>query len=289
MILVTGATGTVGREVVGQLSGREQLRVMARDPRRVTCAGASDEVVAGDYADQESLVRALRGVRAAFVVTTRVGGGDDAAFVTAARAAGVRHLVKLSAAAVRDPLADDFITTWQRDAEDTIRASGLDWTFLRPRSFMSNTLSWAPTIRAEGVVRALYGNAPNASVDPRDIARAAAVALTEPGHEGRAYTLTGPDALSAAQQTKQLAEVLGRPVAFEELGPDRARELWASRYPGPVVEALLHSAERQLAGAKREVDDTVHRLTGRPATSYATWARDHADAFAPQDVPQDAH
>ncbi|MDR3080900.1 MAG: SDR family oxidoreductase [Streptomyces sp.] len=280
MILVTGATGTVGREVARRLSGRHPLRMLVRDPRRVTFAAPAGEVVAGDYGDEASLARALRDVRVAFLVTNRVGGPDDERFVAAARAAGVRHLVKLSAAAVTDPLADDLITRWQRGTEEAIRTSGLDWTFLRPRSFMSNTLGWASGIRSDGVVRALYGNAPNACVDPRDIARAAVRVLTEPGHESKAYVLTGPEPLSGAEQAERLAHVLRRPIRFEEIGPEQAREQWKRRHPAPVADALLASAERQLAGAKAAVDPMLERVTARPATSYATWAADHAQVFA---------
>ncbi|WP_345630332.1 SDR family oxidoreductase [Streptomyces thinghirensis] len=280
MILVTGATGTVGREVARLLAGRFPLRVLARRPERVRITGERVRVVAGDYADRASLDRALTGVRAAFLVTNSPVEPDDERFADAARAAGVRHLVKLSAHAVADPGADDFVTRRQRDNEAAVRASGLDWTFLRPRRFMSNTLSWAGSIRSEGVVRALYGLSPNATVDPRDIAEVAVRALTEPGHEGRSYALSGPEPVSAAQQTAELSEVLGRPLRFEELSRRQAREQLLRRYPRPVADALLDSAVRQLTGAKATVGNTVLEVTGRPARAYRTWARDHAAAFA---------
>lgn len=281
MILVTGATGTVGGEVARLLAATHPLRILARRPERVAVAGPAVEVVAGEYADRDSLDRALKGVRAAFLVTGSIGEPDDVRFVEAARAAGVRHLVKLSALAVTDPAADDLITARQRENESAVRESGLAWTLLRPRAFMTNTLSWARSVREDGVVRALYGDAPNATVDPRDIAEVAALALTEPGaHEGRAYALSGPAAVTAAEQTALLGDALGRPLRFEELGPERARAALLARYPQPVAEALLHSAERQRAGAKAEVSPTIQELTGRPARSYAEWARANAAAFA---------
>ncbi|MEV0415811.1 SDR family oxidoreductase [Streptomyces sp. NPDC050448] len=279
MLLVTGATGTVGREVVRRLPAELPVRVMARDPERVTGASATAELVRGDYRDPASLVRALRGVGTAFLVTSRVGGDDDAGFVHAARSAGVRRVVKLSAAAVEDSGADDLITRWQRGNEELLRRSGMEWTLLRPRAFMSNALSWAASVRSDHVVRALCGASGNACIDPRDIADVAVHALTGGGHAGRAYTLTGPEAITAAEQTAQLSELLGRPLRFEELGPEQARTALGERYPRDLVEALLAGAERQRAGAKARVDPTVPALLGRPARCFRGWARDHLSAF----------
>ncbi|MFH0180164.1 NAD(P)H-binding protein [Streptomyces cacaoi] len=281
MILVTGATGTVGGEVVRRLPAGVRLRLMARDPAKVTGAPPAAEIVAGDYGDPLSLARALTGVHAAFLVTTRAGGGDDAAFAAAARQAGVRRLVKLSAAAVLDPGAGDFITRWQRAGEEQLRGCGLEWTLLRPRAFMSNALGWAASVRTERTVRALYPASPNACVDPRDVAEVAVRALTEEGHAGRAYTLTGPQTLTAAGQCEQLGRLLGVPLRLVELSPAQARAAWAARYPEPVADALLHSAERQRAGAKAQVEDTVRAVTGRPPRTFAQWAEDHLEAFAP--------
>lgn len=279
MILVTGATGTVGREVVRRLPADAAVRVMTRDPARVAGPGAA-EVVRGDYGDPRSLARAVQGVRAAFLVTNRVGSDDDARFVEAARAAGVRHVVKLSAAAVADPLAQDLITRWQRGNEELLRKSGMEWTVLRPRAFMSNTLSWATAVRTEQVVRALYGSSATACVDPRDIAEVAVRALTEGGHAGRAHALTGPEPITAAEQTAQLAELLGRPLRFEELGVARMRAALRARHSEAVAEALLESAERRREGGKAEVEGAVREILGRPAGSFRAWAADHLSAFS---------
>ncbi|HEX2301960.1 MAG TPA: NAD(P)H-binding protein [Pseudonocardiaceae bacterium] len=279
MILVTGATGTVGREVVRLLPADLEVRVMARDPARVLGAAAPAEIVAGDYRDPQSLARALRGVKAALLVTTDVMGDDDARFLRAACAAGVRHVVKLSAAAVADSAADDLVTRWQRANEELLCGSGIEWTLLRPRSFMSNTLSWAARIRSERVVRALYGTSANACVDPRDVAEVAVRALTEDGHVGRIHTLTGPKAYTAVEQTAELSRLLGHSLRFEELEPGRARAVLAQRHTTPVVEALLESAERQRQGAKAGVNSTVLDVTGCPARSFRRWAEDHIAAF----------
>lgn len=281
MILVTGATGTVGREVLRRIGPGPVVRVMARQPERVTALPGRGEVAQADYDDPGSLDRALRGVDTVFLVTSRVGRDDDARFLRAARRAGVRHVVKLSAAAVEDGRADDLITRWQRENEEILRGSGMEWTLLRPRSFMSNTLSWAGSIRADGVVRGLYGTSANSCVDPGDIAEVAVRALTGPGHAGRVHTLTGPEALTAVEQTAQLSAVLGRPLRFEEWEPEQARALWGTRHPAAVVEALLQSAERQRAGAKAGVGDTVREVVGRPARSFRQWAGEHRAAFTP--------
>ncbi|MFD8953358.1 NAD(P)H-binding protein [Streptomyces xanthophaeus] len=279
MILVTGATGRIGREVVRRFPADVAVRILARNPDRVTGASGTAGIVKGDYRDPRSLSRALAGVRAAFLVTSRIGD-DDVRFVRAAASAGVRHVVKLSAAAVEDPGADDLITRWQRANEDLLRGSGMEWTLLRPRAFMSNALAWADSVRTQHVVRARYGSSPNACVDPRDVAEVAVRALTEQGHAGKAYTLTGPEPITAVQQTAQLAELLDRPLRFEELGAGQARAALGERYSRELVEALLAGAERQRAGAKAATDATLPALLGRPAGCFRAWARDHLSSFS---------
>ncbi|MEU5286776.1 NAD(P)H-binding protein [Streptomyces sp. NPDC020755] len=279
MILVTGATGAVGREVAGQLAEAGPVRILARRPERLMVRGAAVEVVEGEYGDRAALDRALRGVASVFLVTNSPTEPDDERVAAAAAAAGVRHLVKLSMMAVEEPGADDFITRRQRENEQVIRDSGVPWTFVRPRTFMSNTLSWAPGIRSAGVVRALYGDAPVACVDPRDVAAVAVAVLTGTGHQGRAYAVSGPEAITAREQTAQLSRVLGRPLRFEELGVDAARAALLAKYPPSVAQAFLQSAERQRAGAKASVVPTIQELTGRPARPFLSWSAEHAEAF----------
>ncbi|MFK4227985.1 NAD(P)H-binding protein [Streptomyces sp. NPDC019890] len=279
MILVTGATGTVGAETAQLLARKGPVRILARDPQRVRVNGDGVQVVQGTYDDSDSLHTALRNVRAALLVTNNPLAPHDAAFLEQAARSGVRHIVKLSAAAVADPAAQDLVTRWQRANEQLLTSSGLAWTLLRPRSFMSNTLSWAPGIKADGVVHALYSTSANAPVDPRDIAGAAARILDEGGHESRRYTLTGPQTLSAADQTEQLSTILNRPLRVEELTPQQAHSQLLRRYPAPIADALIESAQRQQDGRKAHLDTTLTHLLGRPARSYRTWATAHIAAF----------
>jgi (4-alkanoyl-5-oxo-2,5-dihydrofuran-3-yl)methyl phosphate reductase len=282
VILLTGATGRIGRLVTRRLSGVVPLRLLTRDPHRAAdLAGPQVEVAGGDFGDPASLRRALAGVRSALLITANpLTHTHDEHFLAQARAAGVRHVVKLSALAVTDAAATDLITAWQRTNEQLLYDSGLAWTVLRPRAFMSNTLGWASSVREEGVVRAQNGAAVNATVDPRDVADVAArTLLDEAGHAGRAYTLTGPEALSAVQQTEILGEVLRRPLRFVELTAAEARRRLLTRYPAPLAEALVASAARGRAGAKARVDPTVPELLGRPAGGYREWVREHAAAF----------
>ncbi|MGW0330994.1 SDR family oxidoreductase [Streptomyces sp. NPDC003011] len=282
MILLTGATGTVGGLTARRLSGGEPVRLLTRDPRRVAGpAGAHAEVVGGDFEDPAGLRRALTGVRSALLVTADpLTHAHDENFLTAARAAGVRHVVKVTTLSVTEPDATDLVTEWHRENERLLRASGLTWTLLRPRAFMSNTLGWARSVREEGVVRAPHGDTETAAVDPRDIAEVAVRALTGiEEHAGRAHALTGPEAVSPVRQTEILAALLHRPLEFAELTQDQVLRGMLERYPAPVARALAESAVRGREGTKARVHPTVAELLGRPARSYRDWAAEHLSAF----------
>jgi uncharacterized protein YbjT (DUF2867 family) len=284
VILLTGATGTVGGLTARRLPAAERVRLLTRDPRRAAGpTGPHTEVVGGDFEDPDSLRRALTGVRSALLVTVDpLTHTHDVNFLTAARAAGVRHVVKVTTLSVTEPDATDLITEWQRENERLLRASGLAWTLLRPRTFMSNTLSWARSVREEGVVRAPHGDTETAVVDPRDIADVAVRALTDiEGHAGRAYALTGPEAVSPGRQAEILAGLLHRRLVFEELPEDQVLRGLLGRYPAPVARALVESAARGRDRTKAQADPTVAALLGRPARSYRDWAGDHLSAFRP--------
>ncbi|MFF8832511.1 NAD(P)H-binding protein [Streptomyces sp. NPDC015131] len=284
VVALTGATGTIGRLVAHGLAatGEAGVRLLVRDPEKAARLGLPGHVVPADLDAPGGLTRALEGAHALLVVTADpLRARHDENVLDAARAAGVRRAVKLSALAVLDTGAQDVLTRWQRDNEERLRTSGLEWTLLRPRAFMSNALGWAASVRDHGVVRALHGAGRNACVDPRDVADAAVRALLDPACAGRAYALTGPEPLSAEEQIATLGAVLGRELRYEELTEAQAIEAWRARYPEPLVHALLESARRQRDGAKTAVADGVREATGRAPRDFADWARAHAGAFAP--------
>ncbi|MFJ5772907.1 NAD(P)H-binding protein [Streptomyces sp. NPDC093094] len=280
MILVTGATGTIGSELVRQLATRgEKVRALTRDPAGADVP-AGVEVVRGDYHDQESVRAAMAGVTAAFLVG--VPGPDaqhDPGLVAAARAAGVARLVKLSAIATGDPdLGPSAL--WHVPGEEALARSGAQWTVLRPSAFASNSLSWARAVRAGEPVPNMTGDARQGVVDPRDVSEAAVRVLLEPGHTGRTYTLTGPAAIGVPEQAAVLASLLGRPVTARELSGDETREFLRGWGLGEeAVEAILAGNAYVRRGRNETVTDDVRRILGRPARSYRAWAEDHRASF----------
>lgn len=284
-IALTGATGKVGGRVAELLAPHHDLRCLTRSPERAVRRGVPGLAVEADLDDPASLTRALAGADALLAVTfDPLRDTHDAHLLAAARRAGVRHVVKVSALAVTDPRAQDAITRWQRACEERVRASGMSWTLLRPRAYMSNCLGWADGVRDAGVVRTRHGGSLNACVDPRDVAAAAARALTSARCAGRSYALTGPEALSAREQTAQLSEVLGLPLRHEELTGAQALRAWRARFPDELAQALLESTELQALGGKSAVSGGVREATGRDPRTFRSWARRHVAAFRPEAV-----
>ena len=275
MILVTGATGTVGRNVVDHLlEAHAEVRPVSRHPERAALP-AGPAAVRGDLAEPDSLRTALQGVDRVFLFPA---AAPLDRFLDLARDAGVRHVVLLSSSAAADgePSA---IGRSHQVHERAVAASGLPWTFLRPGAFMANDLMWAPTVRGDGVVRAPYVQAATAPIDERDIAAVAVRALLdEDPHAGRAYQLTGPESLTVADRVQILGTVLGRPLRLVELDPAQARELMAARMPASVVDAVLGLMAR--AGSSAPVSPGVEQVTGRPPHTYAEWVTHNAAAWA---------
>ncbi|WP_419586991.1 SDR family oxidoreductase [Streptomyces sp. Qhu-G9] len=283
MILVTGATGTIGSEVVRLLARRgEKVRALTRDPSRVRLpADVEVEVVRGDYLDPASVDTAMSGATAVFLVG--VLGPDDAdrdrALVEQARAAGVHRVVKLSAIGTGDP-AVGRVGSWHLPGEQAVRESGSQWTVLRPSSFASNTLSWAEAVRAGEPVPNMTGDGLQGVIDPRDVAEVAVEALLSARHAGHTYTLTGPGMISVPDQAAVLADVLGRPVGTVDLTPDQARaKMTEWGMAAAYVEGVMAGSAYVRAGGNAVVTGAVRQVLGRPPRTYRTWAQDHRAAF----------
>ncbi len=274
MILVTGATGNVGRSLVNRLlAAGEKVRALTRDPSRAALPDAV-EVVAGDYDRPETITAALAGIDKAYLMV----GGDVSGFPAAAAAAGVRHIVLLSSCDAYAHERENLIAKMHEDAEQAVRASGLAWTFLRPDGFASNTLRWAPAIRATGVVRTAFPEQGMPVIDPQDIAAVAVLALTQPGHEGKIYPLTGPESLTVPEQLAAIAAAIGRELRHVALTEDEALAELRRQLPAAIADGVF--AVQQDRGSTRVPPlPTVAEVTGRPPRTFAEWAHAHAAAF----------
>lgn len=281
MILITGATGTIGSEIVRQLAARgEQIRAVTRDPATAQLP-AGVEVVRGDFLDTASMAAALAGAEAAFIVGVLGPEHIDAdrALITAARDAGVRRIVKLSAIGTGDT-ALGRVGTWHLPGEQAARESGVEWTILRPSSFASNTLSWAEAIRAGQPVPSMTGTGKQGVVDPRDVAAAAVESLLSPTHAGRIYTLTGPELLTSADQAATLSIVLNRTVDVIDVPDHAAREHMRAAGMSPdFINGALDGQAYVRAGGNAIITDDLSQILARPSHTYVEWATDHASAF----------
>ncbi|HEV7896855.1 MAG TPA: NAD(P)H-binding protein [Planosporangium sp.] len=280
-ILVTGATGTVGRSLVQQLvDAGHQVRALTRDPGSAAARRLPQqvEVVRGDFGVPETLVPALRGVERMHLVAVDGYGPLTTApqVVALAEEAGVRRITHLGH---QDPSRadDDPVEAPHRAVRWAIEASGLEWTHVFPGEFMANTFAWIGSIRAESVVRAPFGDWRSAMVHEADIAAIAMAALLDDAHVGRAYTPTGPEPVRRADAVRMIGEALGREVRFVQLTPQQAREHWRDMYPEYVIEWFLEMGE--YLDTNVTVLPDVEKVTGRPGRTFRQWAADHADDF----------
>jgi uncharacterized protein YbjT (DUF2867 family) len=199
-----------------------------------------------------------------------------------AHAAGVEHIVLLSARGA-DPASDDAITRVHGEAEKTVEEGGMPWTFLRPGGFATNRLWWATTIRTQGVVSDPFPDSHSSLIHEADIAAVAFHALTEPGHQGARYTITGPESLTTREQADLIGAAIGKPIRFDVQSLDDYRaalsRLGSAEVTPEIVEARIRRLAR-LAGTSAPITATVHEVTGRPARTFAEWAAGHIADFA---------
>ncbi len=280
MILVTGATGTVGRELVPQLmAAGQQIRALTRNPAKARF-DSRVQVVTGDLAEPDTLPAALEGVDHVFSLSMGPElGRHETNLAAAAQKAGVKHVVKLSVLGA-GTAGGHGVVGWHERGEKAIQDSGLGWTFLRPGMFMSNALNWAPAIRTSGKVFLPYGEGKVVPIHPRDIASVAALALTQPGHESQAYSLTGAQALGATELMAILSEARGNPIEYVPITDEAASEsMLKAGLPPALVEGLMKIAGSIRRGEAGTPLSTLEEVLGRPALTWRDWARENAAAF----------
>jgi uncharacterized protein YbjT (DUF2867 family) len=276
MILVTGATGNVGTEVVRALAAAgHPVRALTRDS---SPAGLPPGVTAaqGDLTAPDTLDGLFDDVTAVFLLA---GYPDPPELLARMAGAGVRRVVLLSTGAVAGGNLDNYVVRFNVVSEAAVRDSALSWTVLRPSGFMSNALRWLPQLRAGDTVREPFADLPVAVIDPFDIGAVAARALTEQEHAGRSYRLTGPQALLPAERLAILAGALGRDLRLEPLPDDDARREMSEAMPGPIVDAFFEFS-RGRTYLDDQVTGTTASLLGRAPRTFHDWAHAHAGEFS---------
>jgi uncharacterized protein YbjT (DUF2867 family) len=278
--LITGATGDVGSKVVERLiKSGERPRVFVRDAEKARLRFDDRvEVATGDLADKASLNAALKGVDALFLVNSgpQIPLRDEMA-AKAAKAAGVRHLVKLSSMDVQHGLA---IGAWHEQGETAIRATGIPFTFVQPTGFMSNLLAWARSVKSEGVVRSSTGEGRRAFIHSEDIAAVAAQALTTGYYQNQSLPITGPDALTFKEVAERIGAAIGKSVTFLPISDEEARRRY-SAVSGSVEETEAHVALWRAIreGRLAAVTDKVQQILGRAPIGLDQWIAENITAF----------
>ena len=284
MILVTGATGTIGKDVVKGLKAKgEQVRAMIHNPEKAPLATREPgvEYVTGDLEKPESVIAALRGVEKAFLLSPEDPRMPElhGKFAAAAKDAGLRHLVRLSILPA-NPDAPLPIAKWHGEADRLLMESGVPYTILRPAYFMQNNLRSARTIAAEGAIYGAMGDGKVGHIDTRDIAEVAVTVLTSEGHEGQSYPLTGPESLSMAEVAARLSTALGKPVKYVDLPPDKAKAgMMAMGMPDWRADAWVKLGGMIAMGKADMATPAVKDILGREPHNIDQFAAEYAQAF----------
>jgi uncharacterized protein YbjT (DUF2867 family) len=274
-ILVTGATASVGRLLVDELvSAGATVRALTNDPARAVLPDQV-EVARGYLGRPSTLPAALDGVDTVYLAPLPAYVDD---FVRCATEAGVRRVVVLSGEPADYEAQGDPANWHYYRIERAIEAAGFDWTFLRPGQFMTNTLGWAPSIKAEGVVRAPYAGAVQTPIDLGDIAAVASVVLLSERFNGEKIAMSGPEGLTPPEEVEWIAEAIGQEVRFEEQTPQEYLDSLAPAIGLETAQWLLDGF-RMMAEYPMKPEPAVAELTGRPAVTYREWAVANADVF----------
>jgi uncharacterized protein YbjT (DUF2867 family) len=281
MILITGATGHIGRELVPQLvDAGAPVRVLVRDPDRAEGLPPSAERVVGDLTDPATLPPAVEGVDRLFVLVPGIDQAPVDNLLTAARASGVARLTYLSSYAVGiEPLPA--MGRFHHEREQLVATHAIPATILRPGGFMTNTLDWLATLRSDGFVLDPVGPGRAALIDPADIAAVAAATLIDERHTGATYTLTGDEPLTVCEQIRILEQAVGVPIPVREVAtPEEAvRFRYPDGAPAALATAIVEGLRQMRADTEGFVTHDVERVLDRAPHSFADWCRRHADEF----------
>jgi uncharacterized protein YbjT (DUF2867 family) len=286
MILVTGATGHIGSELVRLLAEQGvPARALVHSPDKAApLQRLGLETALGDYEQPDMLDAAMKGCDHLFLLSspTPRQPQQEQNVIDAARRAGVGHVVKQSVPWA-GPDAPLVFSRWHGQVEQHLARSGMAYTLLRPSSFMQNFLLSAQQVADQGILYGMFGEGRVAFIDTRDVAAVAAELLTSPGHQGTSYSLSGPEALSAAEVAERLSAATGRQVRSVDVGADSFRQALAGAgMPGWLVDGVVEGNTMLAAGHAATVTDEVARLTGRPPRTFAQFAADHRVAFGGQ-------
>ncbi len=289
-VLVTGATGHVGAHLVRALAEQGvPQRAFVRDPgRAVRVLGPEVELAVGEFDDPASIARAMDGVDRLFLACGNVPGQVEyeCAVIDQAVAAGVGRIVKLSGPRAELDSALIF-ERWHGEIERHLVRSGLPHVVLRPRSYMTNLLAYAETVRQAGQVFAAAGPAAITYVDVHDVAAVAAVTLIEEGHEGRIYEPSGPEAITHDQIATDIGAAIGSRVSYVDVHEEVARQaMLADGMPEVVTEFILGFFASVRTGNLAQPTDAVRSLTGREPRSFGQFVRDHVAVFRPEAIPE---
>jgi len=290
MILVTGATGLNGRELVARLSTRGvPVRALVRTPSKAEALASLPgvEIVAGDMARPETLASALSGVDRAMLISSSdpMMFEVQANFIDAAARAGVKHVVKLSG--IMPECDSPFrFARMHGEIERKLEESGMAYTHLRAGEFMHAYFRQVPAIIGKGMLFLPMEEARIASIDVGDIAEVAALALTSAGHEGKIYPLTGPEALTMAEVAQKLSIATGKTIRYVNVTPEDAKNAQRSAgVPEYMVDALAELYAERRRGKESVVSSAIPTLLGRSATSFAEFAAKHAAIFRGEQAP----
>jgi uncharacterized protein YbjT (DUF2867 family) len=275
VIVVTGATGNVGRALVERLIAQKHpVRALTRDPARAGLPEGA-EVARLDLDDPAPLFTGA----AKLFLYAQAAGDRTGAFLAAAKEAGVRHVVMLSSGIIQDGADETHpIHVMHATVERQVRDSSLEWTFLRPNAFATNAFQWLPQIRSGDTVRGVFAAAPAAPIHEDDIAAVAERALLDDGHEGAVHRLTGPEAVTHAGQVAAIGRALGRDLRFVEVPPHEAGPDLFPHVPEGMLRVLLKTMG-DMVGTEPEITPTVEKITGTPARTFTQWAEEHAADF----------